>query len=265
MPIRTERRQGPRGALAGRWCLVALGTALVLLAVTGCVGGEAASMPRVTVELGGEQSADLSPTVQVLLLLTGLALAPTALLMTTSFTRIVIVLSMLRSAIGVPQLPPGPLLLGLSLMLTVFIMRPTWEEAYRGGLGPYLAGELGQEEAFAAAQAPLRRFMFRQVRERDLALFVELARLERPRTEEDIPTYVLVPAFALSELRAAFQMGVLLFIPFLVIDLVVASVLMTLGMMMLPPTVVSLPFKLLLFVLVDGWTLVVGSLVRSFV
>jgi flagellar biosynthetic protein FliP len=184
--------------------------------------------------------------------------------MVTAFTRIVIVLSFVRSALAVPQLPPNQVLIGMSLFLTFFVMAPTWNQINEQALQPYLNGELDQKTAYERGIEPVRGFLLRQTRERDLALFVDLAKLPRPKTPQDIPTYVLVPAFIISELKTAFQMGVIIFIPFLIIDMVVSSALMSMGMMMLPPSMISLPFKLLLFVMVDGWHLIVRSLVMSF-
>jgi len=184
--------------------------------------------------------------------------------MVTSFTRIVIVLSFLRTAIGLQQTPPNSVLVGLALFLTVFIMTPTLETAYHDGLEPMLAEEIDEGEALSRAVAPLREFMLHQVRPDDVALFVEIARLSPPTALDQVPLRALLPAFMISELRRAFEIGFLIFLPFLIIDMVVASVLMSMGMMMLPPVMVSLPFKLIFFVLVDGWALVVGSLVQSF-
>lgn len=202
--------------------------------------------------------------LELVFLLTLVSLLPTILIVMTSFTRIVIVLSFVRSAIGVPQLPPNQVLIGLSLFLTVFVMAPTWQAINRDALQPYLRGEIDQRTALERGLEPLREFMFRQTRERDIALFMDLGNLPRPRTPDDVPTWVLVPAFILSELKTAFTMGFVLFIPFLVIDLIVSSTLMAMGMIMVPPVVISLPFKLLLFVMVDGWDLLVRSLVTSF-
>lgn len=202
--------------------------------------------------------------LELVFLLTLVSLLPTILIVMTSFTRIVIVLSFVRSAIGVPQLPPNQVLIGLSLFLTVFVMAPTWQAINRDALQPYLRGEIDQRTAFERGLQPLRDFMFRQTRERDIALFMDLGKLPRPRNPDDVPTWVLVPAFILSELKTAFTMGFVLFIPFLVIDLIVSSTLMAMGMIMVPPVVISLPFKLLLFVMVDGWDLLVRSLVTSF-
>ena len=199
-----------------------------------------------------------------MLLITVLSLAPSILVMVTSFTRIVIVLSFLRTAIGLQQTPPNPVLIGLALFLTLFVMTPTLETAWRDGLEPMLAEEIDDSQGLERAAAPLRAFMLHQVREEDVALFVEIARLEPSAAVEEVPMRVLLPAFMISELRRAFEIGFLIFLPFLIIDMVVASVLMSMGMMMLPPVMVSLPFKLIFFVLVDGWALVVGSLVQSF-
>jgi flagellar biosynthetic protein FliP len=184
--------------------------------------------------------------------------------MVTSFVRISIVLAFVRNGLGIQQLPPNQILLGLSLFLTLFVMAPTWQRLNSEALQPYLNHQLEADAAFDRGSQPLRDFMFRQVRESDLGLFVQLGGLPRPNTTADVPSYVLVPAFMISELKTAFQMGFLILIPFLVIDLVVSSVLMSMGMMMLPPATVSLPFKLLLFVLADGWHLIVRSLVASF-
>ncbi|NPV06690.1 MAG: flagellar type III secretion system pore protein FliP [Anaerolineae bacterium] len=202
--------------------------------------------------------------VQILLLLTVLSLAPALLVLMTSFTRIVIVLSFVRSAIGTQQVPPNQVLIGLALFLTLFTMSPTLEALNRDAFEPFVRGEKSQQVALREAEAHLRRFMLRQTREKDIALFVNLAQAERPRTPDDLSLTVLVPAFALSELKTAFQMGILIFMPFLVIDMVVSSTLMSMGMMMMPPSIVALPFKLLLFVMVDGWHLTVSSLLASF-
>lgn len=244
--------------------------AALTLAVAGCAAGPAGTgagltVPRVSVGVESAQGPqDVASGVQILLLLTVLTLAPSLLIMLTSFTRTIIVLSLLRNAIGVPQLPPNQVLIGLSLFLTFFVMAPTWNQINQNAVQPFMAGEIRQAEAFDRAVVPVREFMLRQTREKDLALFVSLAKLERPRTADDIPTYVIVPSFVISELKTAFQMGFLIFVPFLVIDIVVSSTLMSMGMLMLPPVLISLPFKLLLFVMVDGWHLIVRSLVLSF-
>lgn len=202
--------------------------------------------------------------LRLILTLTVLTLAPAILIMMTGFTRIIIVLSFLRQALGVQQMPPNQLLIGLALFLTFFVMGPAFEEVNKNSLQPYMAGTISQEVAIEQGLAPLRKFMFNQTREADLALFVRLARIEKPSTRADVPTMVLVPAFIVSELKTAFQIGFIIFLPFLVIDIVAASVLMAMGMMMLPPIVISLPFKIMLFVLVDGWGLLIGSMVKSF-
>lgn len=226
---------------------------------------QAVSIPSVSLGFKGtENPQDVVNTVKIVLMLTVLTLAPAILIMMTSFTRIIIVLSFLRQAVGTQQMPPNQLLVGLSLFLTFFIMQPHLQEINQKALQPYLAGSLKQDQAFDNAMAPLRRFMFSQTRDQDLALFLKLSKSEQPKTRADVPSSVLIPAFIISELKTAFQIGFIIYLPFLVIDMVVASVLMAMGMMMLPPIVVSLPFKIMLFVLVDGWELLVGSLVKSF-
>jgi len=236
----------------------------LLLVSAGCVSsGVAPSGLDLRVDQASLR-ADPNMALQALIVLTVLSLAPAILLMTTSFIRIVVVLSFARSALGLPQTPPNQVLLGLALFLTGFIMWPVWQQANAAGFDAYQRGELPLETAIERGSEPIRAFMFRQTRESELALFVRLADLPQPNDETDIPTHVLIPAFVLSELKTAFQMGFMILVPFLVIDLVVASLVMSLGMMMLPPTTLSLPFKVLLFVLADGWTLVVQSLVESF-
>ena len=225
----------------------------------------AQTLPKISIEVGQmTEPSELSSTLQIILLITVLALAPSIVIMMTSFIRFVIVLSFLRHALGVQQLPPNQLILALSLLLTFFVMSPVIEKSYTEGIKPYMEEKITQEEAFKIATAPVREFMLSQTREKDLALFVNIAKLEKPDSPEDIPLHVMIPGFVISELRLAFQIAFVLFIPFLVIDMVVASVLMSMGMMMLPPIIVSLPFKILLFVLVDGWYLLVKSLVESF-
>jgi len=219
---------------------------------------------NVGLDNSGESGA---PTVvlQIFLLMTVLSLAPAILIMVTSFTRIVIVLSLLRRALGTMQMPPNQVMIGLALFLTFFVMAPVWHKINQSALQPYLNKKIGNEQALQNAVAPLREFMFKQTREKDLALFVDIAKVERPKTIADIPTTLLIPSFIISEVKTAFQIGLLLYVPFLIIDMVVASVLLSMGMMMLPPIMVSLPFKLMLFVLADGWYLLVGSLVKGFV
>lgn len=203
-------------------------------------------------------------SIQLLILFTILSLAPSILIMMTSFTRIIIVLSFLRNAIGTQQTPPNQVLIGIALFLTFFLMAPIATEINQDAIQPYLAGELGQEEALDTAMTPIREFMFKQTKEKDIALFLKVAKIENIAEIDDIPTRVLIPAFIISELKTAFQIGFVLFIPFLVIDMVVASTLMSMGMMMLPPVMISLPFKLLLFIMVDGWNLIIGQLISSF-
>lgn len=211
-----------------------------------------------------DNPAEVVNTIKLIIIMTILTLAPAILIMMTGFTRIIIVLSFLRQALGVQQMPPNQLLVGLALFLTFFIMRPAFEEMNTNAIQPYLANKITQDAAIDAGLAPLRRFMFTQTRDKDLSLFVRLAKVEQPKTRADVPTMVLVPAFIISELKTAFEIGFIIFLPFLVIDIVAASVLMAMGMMMLPPIVISLPFKIMLFVLVDGWSLLIGSMVNSF-
>lgn len=219
---------------------------------------------NLSVEGGPEGPEGVSQTLQLLALLTVLSLAPAIIILLTSFTRIIVVLSFLRSALATQQMPPNQVLIGLALFLTFFVMAPTWKDVNANALQPYMRGEMGYEQAYERAMSPVRTFMFKQTREKDLALFVELSDMERPQTYRDIPNYVLIPSFTISELKTAFQIGFVLFVPFLVIDMIVASALMSMGMLMLPPMMISLPFKILLFVLVDGWNLVIHSLILSF-
>src|SRR3989304_318127 len=222
-------------------------------------------IPTVTIGVGEtEKPGQVSTAIQILFLLTILSLAPAILVMLTSFTRIIVVLSFLRQALGTQQMPPNQILIGLALFLTFFIMSPVWNNINSNALQPYLKEEISQDIALKSASEPLRNFMLKQTREKDLALFVNMAKIEKPNSPADVPLYVIIPAFMISELRVAFQIGFMIYIPFLVLDMVVASVLMSMGMLMLPPIMISFPFKLMLFVLVDGWYLIVGSLVRSF-
>lgn len=227
--------------------------------------GEAITIPKVSVTMDqATEPKEVAVTLQIIFFLTLLSLAPAILIMLTSFARIVVVLSFLRQAIGTQQMPPNQVLIGLALFLTFFIMAPVWQRINSEALQPYLEENLSSEDALKAAVSPLRSFMFNQTREKDLALFSEISKAPRPANRDEVPTFVLIPAFIISELKTAFQIGFLIYIPFLVLDMVVASVLMSMGMLMLPPIMISLPFKLMLFVLVDGWNLLVGSLVRSF-
>jgi flagellar biosynthetic protein FliP len=208
--------------------------------------------------------ADGGNALQLLLLVGGLSLIPAALFTLTGFTRILIVLGFIRTGLGTPTAPPNQVLVGIALFLTIFVMMPTFTKINDEAIKPLRAEKISQTEAIHRAEGPMREFMFDQTRTKDIALFAKLAKLERPKTRADIPTYVLIPAFIISELKTAFQIGFLIFLPFLVIDLVVSSTLMSMGMMMLPPVFISLPFKILLFVLVDGWNLVTQSIVESF-
>ncbi len=224
-----------------------------------------AAAQSVSIDLGAVGGAgNTSRLVQLTALIGLLSLAPSLLVMATAFARIVMVLSLLRSAIGTQTAPPNGVIVSLALFLTAFVMAPTFREAYRVGVEPLLGAQMEPAQAFQQASTPFRTFMMRHVREKDLALFVDLAREPAPQQPGDIGLHVLVPAFMISELRRAFEIGFLLFVPFLIIDLVVASILMSVGMMMLPPVTVALPFKLIFFVLVDGWSLVAGSLVQSY-
>jgi flagellar biosynthetic protein FliP len=212
----------------------------------------------------GQNGGVTERAIQIVALITVLSLAPSILVMVTSFTRIVVVLSLLRTALGTATAPPNAVIISLALFLTVFVMGPAFQRAYETGIRPLSAGEINAEQAFERSSEPFRAFMLKNVREKDLSLFMDLSKEQRPEKPENISMRVLTPAFMISELKRAFEIGFLLFLPFLIIDLVVASVLMSMGMMMLPPVVVSLPFKLIFFVLVDGWSLVAGSLVQSF-
>ncbi|MDD2319100.1 MAG: flagellar type III secretion system pore protein FliP [Geobacteraceae bacterium] len=239
-------------------CLAGLACAATVLA-------EPLSVPTVSVGLGkASKPGEVATVMQIFFLITVLSLAPGLLIMTTSFTRVVVVLSFLRSAIGTQQAPSNQIVIAMALFLTFYIMSPVWQQINTQAFKPYKAGQITQEQALEKAVAPVRKFMLSQVREKDLALFLSLSKMPRPKNAEDIPTLTIVPAFMISELQTAFQIGFLIYIPFLVVDMVVASVLMSMGMMMLPPVMISLPFKILLFILVDGWALVIGSIVKSF-
>lgn len=248
-----------------RIALFAVFAVTALFALTGCAAqatqGQAGGTNGV---VDANNPQNISAAIQIMLLVTVLSLAPAILVMVTSFTRIIVVLSLVRNAIGIPQLPPNQVLIGLALFLTAFVMAPAIKTINSEAVQPYLNGTITQQEAFDRGETPLRTFMLKQTREQDLGLFLKLSGSEKPQTRDDVPTYVLVPAFTISELKTAFQMGFVMFVPFLIIDLVISSALLSMGMMMLPPVVVSLPFKILLFVLVDGWYLIVGSLVGSF-
>lgn len=225
----------------------------------------AQGLPSVNLQVGtAEGPGDVVGLLQILILFTLITLAPSLLIMITPFTRIIVVLSLLRSALGTQHAPPNQVLIGLALFLTLFIMAPVNYQINQNAVQPYLKGDIEFGEAIKKAEEPLRKFMLAQTRKRDLALFVQMAKLENVRSIDDIPTHVVIPAFMISELKTAFQIGFIIFIPFLVIDLVVSSILMSMGMLMLPPVLISLPFKLLLFIMADGWHLIFASLARSF-
>jgi len=246
-----------------RW-LVLFG--LVALTAAGCTSSGSSS--DISVQIGDGQASSgngqFALSVELLIAITVLSLVPAILMLATSFTRIVVVLSLLRSAIGIPNLPPNQVILGLSLFLTLFVMAPTIQQANTDAIQPYLNNTIDQNTAISKGVEPFKDFMLKQTREEDLEVFIELSKEPRPATSDDVSLEVLLPAFVVSELKTAFTMGFLLYIPFLIIDLVVASALMSMGMVMVSPTQIALPFKLLLFVMVDGWVLVVQSLVKSF-
>lgn len=240
--------------------------------IAGCVLGfsyaavaQSVTVPSVNFSMKSTNNPkEIVSAIQIILLLTILTLAPAILILMTSFTRLIIVFSFLRQALGTQQMPPNQLLVGMSLFLTFFIMQPVFNQINTEALQPYMANQVTQEVAMEKALSPLRKFMFSQTRDSDLELFLKLGKVKNPKTRADVPTTVLVPAFVMSELKTAFQIGFIIYLPFLVIDIIVASVLMALGMMMLPPVIISLPFKIMVFVLVDGWTLIVGSMIKSF-
>jgi flagellar biosynthetic protein FliP len=243
-----------------RWLGVVL--ALVWLLVPEMSWAQGLPMVNVSNGKGGQQ---YSLTLQLLALMTTLTLLPSLLLMMTSFVRIIIVLSLLRQALGTAQTPPNSVLVGLALFLTLFIMSPVFDDIYRNAVAPYMNGSMGFEKAVAQAEAPIRAFMMNQTREDDIAMFMQIAQKKEVASAADVPFTTLMPAFLTSELKSAFTIGFMIYIPFVVIDMIVASVLMSMGMMMLSPMIISMPFKLMLFVLVDGWTLLMGSLASSFI
>jgi flagellar biosynthesis protein FliP len=269
--LRTHHELGgkprPSHAIAPVFGKSAFGIAILVIAVFGIFSSilltpTPALAQDLPIDLGGGSTTAL--IIQIIALVTVLSLAPSILVMVTSFTRIVVVLSFLRSALGVQQTPPNAVLISLALFLTFFIMAPVFEDAYRLGIEPLLLDQIDEMEAFALTVEPFREFMLAHVREQDLRLFLDMADIETVDGPEDVPLQALIPSFMISELRRAFEIGFLLFLPFLIIDMVVASILMSMGMMMLPPVMISLPFKIIFFVLVDGWYLVAGSLVQSY-
>jgi len=257
--ISGRRRHGWNAAV-----LIALALLLLAFSAHAAAADDAARTINLNLNVEGAEKGNLSDVMKIVLVLSVLTLVPAVLLTMTSFTRIVIVLSFVRRALSVQQMPPNQVLIGLSLFLTAFVMAPVFREVNATAIQPAVRGEIGEIEAIRRAEGPLRDFMFRQARKKDLALFMSVAKLPKPATRADVPTHVLVPAFALSEIKTAFQMGFIVFLPMLVVDVVVAMLLTSMGMFMVPPAMVSVPLKVLLFVLVDGWHLVIGSLARSF-
>jgi flagellar biosynthetic protein FliP len=263
---RSRQRTTGKGPARPFWFLFSL--LLVLSPVSVQAQNDVSSPLGLSILDGARNAVDqgnISTSLVIVFLVTVISLAPAILVMTTSFTRIIVVLGFLRQAMATQQSPPNQVILGLALFLTFFIMMPTYQEINTTAIQPYINGDFDTpSEALEAAVKPVRRFMFRQTRGKDLKLFLDIAKLGRPDTTDDVPTHVLIPAFVVSELTTAFQIGFIIYIPFLIIDMVVASTLMAMGMMMLPPIFVSLPFKIIMFVLADGWYLLIGNLVESF-
>ena len=238
---------------------------IISILVTFVAWAEPLPIPKIGLNIEQAQNPkDVATSVQILLLITVISIAPSLLIMLTSFTRIIIVLSFMRNAMGTQQMPPNQILVGLALFLTFFIMTPVISDINVNAYKPYMDGKITQEAAFKNAMQPIRTFMFKFTREKDLALFLKLSETKQPITKNEIPTTALIPAFIISELKTAFEIGFFLYIPFLMIDMVVASTLMSMGMMMLPPVMISIPFKLLLFIMVDGWNLLIKALVMTF-
>ncbi|MBO6947003.1 MAG: flagellar type III secretion system pore protein FliP [Rhodospirillales bacterium] len=244
--------------------LITYGISATALTIAVLLGAGDAMAQSFNLDLGPGGGEATARIVQLVALITILSLAPSILVMVTSFVRIIVVLSFLRTAMGTQQTPPNQVLVSLALFVTAFIMMPTFEQAYDNGIEPLIAGQIDEFDAFERSVQPFREFMLRHVREQDLELFVDISGTEVDQAREQMPMRVLIPSFMISELRRAFEIGFLIFVPFLIIDMVVASVLMAMGMMMLPPIIIALPFKIIFFVLVDGWYIIVGSLVRSF-
>lgn len=237
---------------------------VLLLAAASFLGAEVVQIPTMNFELSAPSSPQqLVSSLNVLVLLTLLFLAPSMVLVMTTFTRFVIVFGFLRQALGTQQVPPTQLLVMLGMVLTFFVMEPVGTKAYEAGIKPYIEEKIGYEEAFDKTALPFKNFMIRNTREKDLALFFRIRKMENPQSVADVPLSIIIPAFVISELKTAFEIGFLLFLPFLVIDMVVASILMSMGMMMLPPVMIALPFKILVFVLIDGWNLLIGNLIAS--
>jgi flagellar biosynthetic protein FliP len=227
--------------------------------------GQTIPFPKIGIDVGAASTPeDVSTTLQILLLMTILSLAPSILIMTTSYLRLIIVFHFLKTALGTQSMPPSQLLAGIALFVTFFVMAPTFSKINDEALQPLMNGQMKIEEALDKGVEPLRIFMLQNVRDEDIALFIDMAKIELPETKADVPTYILLPAFAISELRAGFIIGFFIFIPFIMVDMIIASILLSMGMMMIPPMMISLPFKILLFILIDGWGLIIGSVIRSF-
>lgn len=227
--------------------------------------GQTIPFPKIGIDVGAASTPeDVSTTLQILLLMTILSLAPSILIMTTSYLRLIIVFHFLKTALGTQSMPPSQLLAGIALFVTFFVMAPTFSKINDDALQPLMNGQMKIEEALDKGVEPLRVFMLQNVRDEDIALFIDMAKIELPETKADVPTYILLPAFAISELRAGFIIGFFIFIPFIMVDMIIASILLSMGMMMIPPMMISLPFKILLFILIDGWGLIIGSVIRSF-
>lgn len=254
--------------MVSRWKSIVLICVVLLVLLPAVVQGQARPnfvIPRITFAVDqAQRPEEVAVSLQILLLLTVLSLAPAIIIMVTSFVRISIVFSFTRMALATQQMPPNQVLMGLALFLTIFVMAPTIKEVNEKALQPFLARKISGQQMFDRGIEPIRSFMFRQTRENDIALFMHLAKEKRPKTPKDVPTYVLIPAFVISEITTAFSIGILIFVPFIIIDMVVASTLMSMGMIMLPPVMVSLPFKIILFYLVDGWNLLIQRLVQGF-
>ena len=245
--------------------ILIVSTLVILSGVFSPAYSQSVPIPSIRIAIGeSEEPGDLAVTLKILFLITILSIAPTILIMLTSFTRMVVVFSFLRHAMGTQQMPPNQVIISLALFLTFFVMTPVWQEINDNALKPFLAKEISYETALDRTAEPLKTFMLRQTRKKDLALLMKVSKIKKPTRASDVPLTTLIPSFVISELRVAFQIGFLIYVPFLILDMVVACVLLSMGMMMLPPIMISLPFKLLLFVLVDGWYLIVGSLIRSF-
>ncbi|WP_247876981.1 flagellar type III secretion system pore protein FliP [Azospirillum brasilense] len=244
--------------------LALAGLLALAFGIAGALAAGPALAQSMTFDLGDAGGSTTGRIVQMVALITVLSLAPSILIMMTAFTRIIIVLSFLRSALGIQQVPPNTVLMSLAVFLTFFVMAPVFERSYNQGIQPLINQDIDETEAFRRTVAPLREFMLKHTSEKDLRLFMDMARIENVTEAEQTPLHVLVPAFMISEIKRAFEIGFLLFLPFLIIDMVVSSILMSMGMMMLPPTMVAIPFKIIFFVLVDGWYLIAGSLARSF-